>query len=307
MDNAVIFLEGVLKFIHKQDPLNYKKTKSNVERNRATHEREFSELLTLIYKFFSARNLTDEQVATSYLKMISDMRIEGLSFKKTGLYSCKSQHDANVKVYSNSAVMDYYMDALLMSQILWAHHFEMLIYFKQMLAAPLFKDIESVLDIGPGHGFFSFLTLEELPALKRSEIVDISESSLAMTKAILGDKGGMINYYKKDIFDYSSSEKYDLIILGEVLEHLDDPLSILVQLRKLLSSNGHLWITTPTNAPALDHVYLFKNKEEIEELLLKAKFKIVQSHGIYAEEVKPAIAERYKISYLYGALLTSAD
>jgi 2-polyprenyl-3-methyl-5-hydroxy-6-metoxy-1,4-benzoquinol methylase len=303
MDNATVFINDVLDFIKEKDPLHYKKTKVNVDNNRKSNDREFFEFLTLLYNFFSLRKISANEAAASYLKMINDMRIEGLYFNKQGHYSCKTQRDAYIKVYSNPAVMSYYMDALLLSQILWTHHFKMLIYFQKMLAQPAFKSKRSVLDIGPGHGFFSYLTLRELPDLGKIDIVDISDSSLAMTKTIIGDGGGKISYYNRDVFDYGTIEKYDLIILGEVLEHLDEPLLILQQLSKLLTENGHLWITTPTNAPALDHVYLFRSKRDIEDLLVKAKFTIVDSHGMYAEDVKPEIAEKFKVSYLYGALL----
>lgn len=62
------------------------------------------------------------------MKMINDMRVEGIYFKKHGKYSCLNQQQAYIHVYSREEVMEYYMNALLLSQILWLHHFKMLIF-----------------------------------------------------------------------------------------------------------------------------------------------------------------------------------
>ncbi|MEE9372613.1 MAG: class I SAM-dependent methyltransferase [Saprospiraceae bacterium] len=299
------FVNVVVSTIQEKDKLHYKKISKNLKEIKLLYPEEYNELSGLLISYFKDLKVKPELVAEHYLLMINDMRLEGIKFKRTGQYSCANQQEAFEKVYSNKKIMNYYMNGLLLSQILWLHHFRMLIYFKKMLALPILQSVEKVLDIGPGHGFFSFLVLKELKALKDIEIVDISEESLSMTKSIIGDGAGKITYYRKDIYDFSSTSKYDLVILGEVLEHLDDPKQILTKLRTLLSEEGFLWITTPTNAPALDHIYLFNNKEEIVELLEESNLYIIENFGCYAEEIDEALAKRFKISYLYGALLKS--
>lgn len=159
------------------------------------------------------------------------------------------------------------------------------------------------MDIGPGHGFFSYLTINNLKKLNSIDIVDISDGSLEMTRNIIGDGNGKINYFNRDIFSHETSDSYDLIILGEVLEHLDEPLLILNKLHGLLKKDGYIWLTTPTNAPALDHVYLFRSKTEIIDLIHEGKFEIVYDFGCFAEDVSEEIALKYNISFLYGAFL----
>ena len=163
------------------------------------------------------------------------------------------------------------------------------------------KKTNSVLDIGPGHGFFSNIVIKNFPAIEKLDIVDISLESLEMTKKIIGSGEGRINYLQKDIFEHETEEKYDLIIFGEVLEHLDEPVTVLKKLIKYLSPNGYLWLTTPTNAPAIDHIYLFRSKDEIVELLIKSGLKVTNDFGCYAEDVPEEVAVKFDISYLYGA------
>ena len=112
--------------------------------------------------------------------------------------------------------------------------------------------------------------------------------------------GDKIKYTKKDIFDYDDSNKYDFIVLGEVLEHLDEPKQILIKLSKLLKPGGLLWITTPTNSPALDHVYLFKTKEEVLTLIIDSGLETVDSCNYFAEDMDEQTALKNKITNLVG-------
>ncbi len=303
MEKDVIFLKRIMNFIRKEDPLHFKKVKKNIDELVQNYNAQFYNILSLLHIFFEKRNLSEEKLAYDYLSMITDMRVEGLRFRKTKKYSCANQHQAYLNVYSKTDVMEYYMNALLLSQVLWTHHFKMLMFFKDQLQGSFLSHTKNVLDIGPGHGFFSYLVIQNLGSISNIDIVDISEGSLEMTKAIIGDGEGKIKYFNRDIFNYQSDSKYDLIILGEVLEHLDEPLLILNKLSGLLRENGILWLTTPTNAPAIDHVYLFRSRSEIVDLLVKANLVIIKDFGCFAEEVSKEMATRFDISFLLGAFL----
>jgi SAM-dependent methyltransferase len=303
MNNETIFLEEILSTIQKEDSLHYKKVKKNIELLLPDHSSDFYKFLRLIHEYCQKRDLSPEKIARDYLKMVNDMRVEGMYFKKHRKYSCENQQQAYEKVYSNKDIMGYYMNALLLSQLLWVHHFKMLMFFNNQLNEDFLKNTKIVLDVGPGHGFFSYLINEKLKSINTIDIVDISDGSLEMTHSIIGHGNGKIKYFNRDIFKYESSNKYDLIILGEVLEHLDDPLLILKKLHDLLNSTGYLWLTTPTNAPALDHVYLFRTKEDILQLLNTANFNVEHEFGCFAEDVAAEIAHKFDISYLYGSFL----
>ena len=189
MTNEVAFLDEILAFVQKKDPLHSKKVKSNVEELVKTYNTGFYDIVTLLQKFFDERRLSVERISADYLKMIDDMRVEGKHFKRTKQYSCANQQEAYVNVYSKADVMEYYMNALLLSQVLWTHHFKMLMFFSKQLQAGFLANSKTVLDIGPGHGFFSYLVNENLPSIETIDIVDISDGSLEMTKAIIGDGG----------------------------------------------------------------------------------------------------------------------
>ena len=193
------------------------------------------------------------------------------SFIETGEYSNKSFSDVYLRVYSNPDVMSYHMHGLLLSQILWQQHYEMFSFFSCTL--PLFKDgIRSYLEIGGGHGLFVSEALELLNKEVYFELVDVSQSSLDMAKKFITN--GKVNFVLQDIFAYETARHYDFIAMGEVLEHVEQPEALLRRVSNLLTDDGYVFITVPANAPAIDHIYLFKNEHEIRNLAEAAGFRI---------------------------------
>lgn len=295
-----IFLDEIIQEISKTDKLHTRKIVGNVEFLKKEYPVEYGLLTKMVHAYFLNIGYSSAKVATDYLQMVRDMRKEGLYFYKYNEYSCKSQEDANRHVYSRPEVMSYYMSALLISQLLWKHHFCIFIYFKSKITDYFNSDQKiKILDIGPGHGFFSYFIKETLPSFDRIDFVDISETSLDMTRTIIGE-GDKLNYFLKDIFNFNESDKYDFIVLGEVLEHLDRPQDILVKLSSLLSDDGILWITTPTNSPALDHVYLFRTKQEVEQLVAASGLAIDESVNYFAEDVPEEVAIQKRVTNLVG-------
>jgi 2-polyprenyl-3-methyl-5-hydroxy-6-metoxy-1,4-benzoquinol methylase len=299
--NNILFLEKLVSQIENKDKLHSKKIKSNIQFLSEHFPNQLDELIGLVKSYFINVGLSSERVADDYLKMIRDMRIEGIYFFKYGKYRCENQTIANDYVYSKPDVMSYYMNALLVSQVMWKHHFNIFMYFQTQIKS-LFKNYSklNILDIGPGHGFFSYIVKKEFPKYETIDIVDISETSLEMTNKIIGTDGDKIRYFRKDVFDYGEEKKYDFIVLGEVLEHLDDPKGILNKLSKLLNPGGVIWITVPTNSPALDHVYLFKTKEEIVELVTDSGLRTIHQCNYFAEEMDEVDALKFKITNLVG-------
>ena len=85
--------------------------------------------------------------------------------------------------------------------------------------------------------------------------------------------------------------------MAEVLEHLEAPSQMINKICSLCNSNAHVYITVPINAPAIDHIYLFKTIEEVQNMIVNAGFEIQES--MYAPagdmELKTAIKKRNAI------------
>ena len=266
MEDSIKYIKSVIREIGKRDKLHANTLKRNILSGS-----DYDEISDLIYDFFRGSKINPKTLADDYLHMIGDMRREGTYFALNGQYSCKSQQDAYEKVYSDPVVMSYYMNALIISQVLWSHHFKMLMYFRDMLLHYKWGYID-VLDVGTGHGLYSYLVRKHIP-VNDIDVVDISKQSLDITRRMIGCNS--IYFIQSDIADHKTGYQYDLIILGEILEHLDDPLSMLLRLKSMLVDGGYLWITVPTNAPAIDHVFLFKSKEEV--------FRLIKTVGLHVD------------------------
>lgn len=95
----------------------------------------------------------------------------------------------------------------------------------------------NLFDIGCGRGFF----LEE--AQKRGWTVAGIDSSTSMARYAKEELH--LNVECGDIMSYESKNKYDLVTLHQVVEHFDDPISLLKTCYKLLNKGGYVYIATP--------------------------------------------------------------
>ncbi|MBZ0166354.1 MAG: class I SAM-dependent methyltransferase, partial [Candidatus Omnitrophica bacterium] len=135
--------------------------------------------------------------------------------------------------------------------------------------------------------------------------IDISEGSLATAK-------GMINAFAPDtaydlrladVFQFNEGS-YDYIVMGEVLEHVDDPLALLGRINGLLNPGGRFFVTTCANAPAEDHVYLYDSLGHIQKHLTQTGFHIDAEIAFAVDDKPEAEWETGRTEINYAAFLT---
>lgn len=293
-------LDYIVDQIKKLNPLHGKKVSKNVKAMDVDFHERANAFLNAYETLLSHESKNLDYSINCYLQMIADVNYESVQFMQTGEYTSKSFDEVNKRVYDNPAVMEYYMHGLLLSQFLWTHHYDILLYFNDIIQRK--KDsIKNYLEVGGGHGLYISEAISIIGAGANYQVVDISKSSLEMAKRMINNNS--VTYTLTDVFEFFPDKKYDFITMGEVLEHVEDPVKLLEKLYELLDENGKVIITTPTNAPAIDHIYLFKNAEDIREVIRKAGFKIVEEKCIYSENMPPEMAEKLKISMMYVGVL----
>ncbi len=236
-----------------------------------------------------------------YLQMIADINYETVQFIRTGAYTSKTFDEVNARVYNNPEVMQYYVHGILLSQFLWAHHYNILLFFNSVIKENS-TNIHSYLEVGGGHGLYASEAINSIGEKANYHLVDISQSSIDIAKMMIANN--KVHYVLSDIFDYNPTTKYDFITMGEVLEHVEQPIHLLKKLFSLLNDDGKVFITVPTNGPTIDHIYLFRNAEEIREVIAASGFKIEKEFSIYSENVSAELAEKYKVSMMYAGVLT---
>jgi len=138
-----------------------------------------------------------------------------------------------------------------------------------------------ILDVGCGNGSnMAFIKKKFNP-----EIYGIEPSKKAVNE---GQKNGL-NIYNGTLNDYKTNQKFDIIYLLHVIEHLDNPKETLTKIMHLLKPNGKLVIGTP-NTNSLErflfrkywdgwdtprHIYMFQPKT-IKYLLNCVGFKDIK-------------------------------
>lgn len=143
-----------------------------------------------------------------------------------------------------------------------------------------YKTHGSILEIGAGFGLFSSL-LSKDGKFK----INVIEPYLS-TDYLKGKKHVVVYNCPLESFLIKNRNKYDLIVLLDVLEHLLDPYNIMGQLKTRLKTNGLIVIQLPNYRSFMaklclkwgwwmieDHKYHF-SVDAIKTLLMKNKFKI---------------------------------
>ncbi len=204
-------------------------------------------------------------LANAYNKICRDIFIEQLFFNKNKKYRYSKLEEVSNNVYSNSEYMILYMYGLAITTFLWPQHIYIHRFFKKEL--PMNKK-GKYLEIGPGHGVYF------AEALKKTSFsyfvgVDLSETSANLTKSILkNDKYCCSKNYEiiiADFLKFRNHQKYDAIIMSEVLEHIEEPQKILQKIAKTANNDAFIFITTCINTPAIDHINLYRNISELKD------------------------------------------
>ena len=116
-----------------------------------------------------------------------------------------------------------------------------------------------------------------MTAMERSSFdhfigVDISETSIARTSALIEcfGQGGKKSFDLRcmDFLECDLPEAgFDAVVMGEVLEHVERPDVFLEQIARIAKKGGHIFVTTCINATAVDHIFLFKDTQQLEKHL----------------------------------------
>jgi len=241
----------------------------------------------------------EEQVAKDYVWLCEQIREEEINFARTDAYRYSTFAETNANVYSDDAFMERYMHGLLYSHVLWYMHVSSLHFFRQRLAARV-KPGGKVMEVGSGHGLLIYLTLVEL-GMAEAVAWDISEISLAQTRHALESLGtaDRARYAIQDMHKVEpDAEKFDLIILSHLLEHLEDPVDALQKLRNAVAKGGYLFVNVPLNAPMPDHLQLFRDPADVIKLLENSGFRTLEiaSHTTQALPLPKALKRKIAVT-----------
>ncbi len=248
-----------------------------------------------------------EYLADAYLFINQMVLEEQYYFVRHGKYRNTTFEEVNRQVYQNQEYMAKYMTGLPIADYLWAHHLELIRYFMGKLSELGIG--ENYLEIGPGFGQYLIRAVHS-GQWNNYLAVDISPTSVRNCRSFLSNVGigekNNVSVEVQDFLHFSPQKKFDCIVCGEVMEHVEAPCKMLEKIHTLLSDGGCVFITTVMNSSTIDHIYLFSTRQEILELVQNAGFKVKDYICTTAKNMTVDKAEKKKMPVYIGLVLQKA-
>jgi 2-polyprenyl-3-methyl-5-hydroxy-6-metoxy-1,4-benzoquinol methylase len=207
---------------------------------------------------------------------------EELHFRRHNRYRLSKFSDALRECYDNAPFMARYMNGLLISNVVWNNHACAISSYAHDYLTSL-RPGSDHLEIGPGHGLFLYFAATS-PTVATVSGWDVSATSIEMTRKALSVLGisRPANLRLQNMFEASpeqSSDRFDSIVMSEILEHLEDPVAALKAAAAWLRPGGTIWVNVPANSPAPDHIFLVESPEHACDLVQAAGLEVTGSQG----------------------------
>jgi 2-polyprenyl-3-methyl-5-hydroxy-6-metoxy-1,4-benzoquinol methylase len=222
--------------------------------------------------------LTLGYLAECYNTIVNDTITEQMFFEENKRYRWSRFDEVAKSVYFDDAYMRRYMYGLAITAFLWPNHAALHDFFTRTFPR---GQAGTYLEIGPGHGYY-FMQSARLGNFDRMLGLDISASSVALTRDIVRhsgiDKTSHIEVVEADFLRFhEQNARYSCIVMGEVLEHVEEPELFLKTIASLSHRATHIFVTTCMNAPAVDHIALFRSGAEVEDIIASSGLEIRES------------------------------
>lgn len=247
--------------VARQNPMHATFLNASLQGMDCDTRRHLEEYLT----YCLASGLDIRYLVESYTTITIDTQTEQFYFIKYNKYRYSRFNEVAEKVYFDQGYMRKYMYGLALTSFLWPNHSAIHKFFIDTFPKGI---CGRYLEIGPGHGYY-FMEAARLGNFDHMTGVDISPASVTLTRDILNyhgiNKGRCVELIAADFLAHpASDERYSCIVMGEVLEHVESPAQFLRKIAEISGTETHIYVTSCVNAPAVDHIYLFRHPKQIE-------------------------------------------
>lgn len=275
------------------------------EKNIVSYTQEELDAFGALLDYYIGSGFSIDKLADSYMFFIDDVKEEQFEFFHTHHYRYGSADDVDKYIYSDPDYMTKYMVGLNLSVYLLDSHRKYINWYSDKIKG---KMGGLWLEIGPGHGEY-LVKAVRLTNFESYLGIDISKTAVEMCDKMISSRIekqylNKIRIEQGDFYELDTEQTaFDAIVVGEVLEHVENPMSFMNKLYEISSSETFLYITTVTNCPQKDHIFLFHDVSEIEDLYRKSGFEVEDSILIPTNGYSVEKAEEMNVTINTGHIL----
>lgn len=233
--------------------------------NKDLFESIGEEIIQTLFRAMPKLEIGD--LARYYAEYTMEQNLLQARYEISGSYPVSSFDEANRSIYQNEGIMTAYMIGLMMTQFLWPHHLKVFEFFGKNFVEKLnWQDQLEACEFAPGHGLFGRWFLQKCPK-SRLIGVDISPKAIELAISFVPiDLLQRATYVQGDVQCWGKSKpgEFDVVISGELLEHIESPTKVLRAIySRLKEDSSRAFVTAALTAANIDHIYEFKCPEEV--------------------------------------------
>lgn len=253
-----------------------------IEKNFQQNQALFKELAVPMLNW-AATYLGDDYakiLSDGYVSFVTDVNLSQMRYEKQGHYQHKTYQEIFANVYDNPSRMSLYHWGVYVTTFAWEHHLKIYEFYKNNFISRLEPGGGTLLDLGSGSGIWSLLLLHLLEKW-RVEGVDISTTSVALANemSILNNFASRAKYIVGDALHHSASDKFEACLSCFLLEHLESPPELLINMSNHLQAGSYAFVTAALTAAEVDHIAEFKRESELIMLAEKAGFRVCATYS----------------------------
>jgi len=282
------FLDRFLSRFESRRPAFYKV----VERALADEPALFRELAETMLPWAALQFGDDfeDALIEGYCAFTIDVNRSQLTYERTRHYLKSSYKEVYDTAYNDSEFMRLYHWGVFTTTFAWPHHLRIYRLFRDSFLSRLGEKAERgcLLDLGAGSGVWHLLATRILPQWQ-VEAVDISETSIQISRA-MGQKiapRARLSYHCADALEHQLSAPADAGISCFLLEHLETPDRLLLNLSRNLKPRAYAFVTLALTAAEYDHIFEFQRESEPIRMAEDAGFRVVEMLSSAPESARP--------------------
>ena len=261
-----------------------------------TYRRDAALIMQQLESFASHHGDALPGVLHRYEEYTRELLAEYEAYRRTRRYRHSSEEEIE-HIVDGEQFKKEYLYTLTLSTALNRSRYEVHLHFKEMIKKYL-KPGSTILEIGGGNCLNALLASD----YGRVCVYEKNELSLLWHEILeLQDKVEL----KIQTYRFDEPNRYDFVVMVELLEHVNDPSRYLDGAYTVLKDKGHAYLTFALRMPQVDHVSEFTSVEQCHALLDEAGLPVVEeyctisSHRPFDEEERWELARdpKYPVTY----------